>query len=94
MKELTWKEYKAELMKDPEFVKAWKEVELEYQIARAIIEARINRGITQKILAEKMKTKQSVISRLESGTTTPSLSLLKRLAAALDVPLTVQFGSN
>jgi len=93
MKELTWKEYKAELMKDPEFVKAWKEVELEYQIARAIIEARINRGITQKILAEKMKTKQSVISRLESGTTTPSLSLLKRLAAALDVPLTVQFGS-
>ena len=90
---MTFKEHKAQLMKDPEFVKAWKETELEYQIASAIIEARINRGITQKILAKKMKTRQSVISRLESGTTTPSLSLLKRLAAALEVPLTVQFGT-
>lgn len=93
MKYLTWKEHRAELMKDPEVVKAWKETELEYQIARAIISARINRGITQEILAKKMKTRQSVISRLESGTTTPSLSLLKRLAEALNVPLKVQFGT-
>ena len=93
MKYMTWKEHKAELMKDPEFVKAWKETELEYQIARAIIEARIKKGITQKILAEKLQTKQSVISRLESGKTTPSLSLLKRLAEALNVPLKVQFGT-
>lgn len=78
-------------MKNPKFRKAYEESELEYQIARAIIRARIEKGLTQKQLAEKLETRQSVISRLESGTTLPSLSLLKRLATILNVSLHVQF---
>ena len=89
---MDWKTHRAELLKDPEIRKALKESELEYQVAKAIIEARINKGLSQKALAEKLHTKQSVISRVENAKTTPSLSFLKRLASVLNVSLRVQFG--
>ena len=83
--------HKKLLMKNPKFRKAYEESQLEYEIARAIIRARIEKGLTQKQLAEKLNTKQSVISRVESANTTPSLSFLKRLAQALNTSLQVQF---
>jgi ribosome-binding protein aMBF1 (putative translation factor) len=86
-----WQEHKKQLLKNPEFMKALGEVEIEFQIAEAIIKARIERGLTQKELAKKLKTRQSVISRVESVKTIPTLSFLKRLAEALDVGLKVEF---
>lgn len=88
---MDWKTHRAELLKDPEVQKALKKNELEFQIAKAIIEARINKGLSQKDLAERLHTKQSVISRVENAKTTPSLSFLKRLAEALNTSLQVQF---
>lgn len=90
---MDWKTHKAELLKDPEVQRAVKESQLEYQVARAIIRARTEKGLSQKALAEKLKTKQSVISRVENAKTTPSLSFLKRLAEVLGVSLQVQFKS-
>lgn len=83
--------HKKQLMQNPAFRKAYEESRLEYEIARSIIRARIEKGLTQKQLADKLNTKQSVISRVESANTTPSLSLLKRLAQALNTTLQVQF---
>ncbi|MBI2641069.1 helix-turn-helix transcriptional regulator [Candidatus Roizmanbacteria bacterium] len=83
--------HKKQLMKDPVFRKAYKESELEYQIARALIKARLEQGLTQKELAKKLNTKQSVISRVENAKTIPSLSFLKRLADVLHASLQVQF---
>ena len=88
---MDWDTHKKILLKDPKFRKAYEESRLEYEIARAIIRARIEKGLTQKQLADKLNTKQSVISRVESANTTPSLSLLKRLAQALNTSLRVQF---
>ena len=88
---MDWRTHRKELLKDPAVRKAYAESELEYQISRAIIRARIEKGYTQKQLADKMNTKQSVISRVENAGTVPSLSLLKRLAAALDTSLQVSF---
>ncbi len=88
---MDWKTHRAELLKDPEVQKALKKNELEFQIAKAIIDARINKGLSQKDLAEKLHTKQSVISRVENAKTTPSLSFLKRLAEVLNVSLKVEF---
>ena len=82
---------KKRLMKNPAFRKEWEATRLEREIAKAVIRARIARGLTQKQLAEKLKTRQSVISRLESMNTTPSLTFLKRLAAVLKLSLKVQF---
>jgi ribosome-binding protein aMBF1 (putative translation factor) len=88
---MDWKTHKKELLKDPEFKHALKEFAIEYQIARAVIEARTNRGLTQQDLAQKLNTTQSVISRVESAKTKPTLSFLERLADALNVSLQVQF---
>ncbi len=90
---MDWKTHKRQLLRDPEVRKALKENEPEFQIAKSIIEARIKRGITQKELARRLKTKQSVISRLETVKTTPTLSFLKRLAKTLDTSLRVEIGA-
>lgn len=89
---MDWKAHRAELLKDPEVRKALKEIEPEFEIAKALIEARLKYGLTQKELAIKMNTKQSVISRVENAKTSPSLSFLKRLATVLGVSLKVSFG--
>lgn len=86
-----WDDFKKELENQPGFKEALKETELEFQVARAIIEARVKRGLTQEDLAKAMNTKQSVISRAENAKTVPSLSFLKRLARILDASLQVQF---
>lgn len=88
---MDFKTHKKELFKNPKFRKIYEETRLEYEIARAIIEARINKGLSQKDLAEKLHTKQSVISRVENAKTTPSLSFLKRMAEVLNVSLKVEF---
>jgi ribosome-binding protein aMBF1 (putative translation factor) len=89
-----WDDFKKDLEKQPGFKEALKETELEYQVAYAIIEARLKRGMTQENLAKAMNTKQSVISRAENAKTIPSLSFLKRLAQVLNASLQVQFKSK
>lgn len=86
-----WDTYKQKLLADPEFKRLYEESQPEFEIAKAIIRVRINNKITQKELAKKMNTTQSVISRVEQGRTSPSIALLKRLAAALNTTLQVQF---
>ncbi|MBU1031553.1 helix-turn-helix domain-containing protein [Patescibacteria group bacterium] len=86
-----WDTFKQKLLKDPEFKKLYEESQPEFEIAKAIIRARIARKITQKELAERMNTTQSVISRVEQARTSPSVSFLKRLAAAINATLQVQF---
>ncbi len=88
---MDWETHKKILLKDPEVKKAIKETRLEYEIARAIIMARIKYKVTQKKLAQKLKTKQSVISRLENAQTTPTLSFLKRLASVFGGSIKVTF---
>ena len=40
---MDFKEYKKELMKDPEFVKAYEELQPEMDIVKAILDARIKK---------------------------------------------------
>src|SRR5262245_40493763 len=64
------------------------------QVARMIYDARTKAGLTQKELADLVGTKQSVITRLEDGDYEGhSLSMLQRIAAALDKRLEVRFVS-
>lgn len=88
---MDWETHKKLLLKDTGFKKALKETRLEYEIARAIILARSKNKMTQKELARRLGTRQSVISRVENAQTTPSLSFLKRLASVFDAELKVEF---
>jgi len=81
------KDLKNELLQDPKFRKEYNKENPKLDVALMIEEARIVRGITQKELAKKMNTKQSAISRAESGDYLPSLSFLEKMAKALDTKL-------
>lgn len=56
-------------------------------VAEMVQEARLSYGLTQAELAKKINTKQSAISRLESGSYSPNLSFLKKIAQALGLKL-------
>ncbi|MBU2508897.1 MAG: helix-turn-helix transcriptional regulator [Patescibacteria group bacterium] len=82
-------DYKKEWMKNPKFRKAYDDLELEYALIDKIIEKRIKEGLTQTEIARRMGTKQSAISRFESGNYNPTLAFIKKLADALDVKLKI-----
>lgn len=84
----TWKE---EALKDPALKAEYNRLQPEFAVIRAIIEARIKKGVTQEELAKKIGTKQSVISRLESGMANPSMAFLKKLADGLNSNLEIKF---
>lgn len=76
-------------MKDPAFRREYEKLEPEFQIARQIIGARIRRKMSQVELAKRARTGQAVISRLEGMNAKPSLSLLERVARALNTKISV-----
>ena len=86
---MNWREHKKQLMKDPEFRKEYESLEPEYKLAAALIRLRLAKGLTQAQLATLLNTKQESIARLESGSSLPSLSTVKRVADALDADLEI-----
>ncbi len=85
----TFQEDLSKRLEDPEFKKAWEESEVEYQLACKLIEARLAKKLSQRDLAKKIHTSQAAISRIEAMQSNPSLALLKRIAKALDVKLSI-----
>lgn len=84
-------EYKQKKMQDPEFAKAYEEIQPEMNVIRAMIEARMSQNMTQKELSERTGIAQTEISRLENGTRNPSIKLLQRLADGMGMVLNVTF---
>lgn len=74
---------KSQLLKNKEVHRSYGALGPEYNLIRQIIRKRIERGLTQEALARKMGTKQSAISRLESGAANPSLAFLRHISRAL-----------
>nr|WP_108872035.1 UDP-N-acetylglucosamine 1-carboxyvinyltransferase [Tessaracoccus timonensis] len=56
-------------------------------IGRLIHDARVSRGWSQQRLADEVGTAQSAVHRIETGQQNLSLSMIDRLAEALDMPL-------
>ena len=78
-------------MQDPAYRNAYEQLEPEFALARALIEARTKAGLTQ--LAERMHTTQSVIARLEGGQVQPSTRTLERFAKATGTRLKISLSS-
>ena len=76
------KELKSELLAKQGVRKAYDALSPEYAVARAVIEARTNCGLTQAQLAERMQTSQSYIARLENGTVLPTMKTFLKVAEA------------
>lgn len=80
-----------ESLKNPKIKAEYDKLQPEFAVIRAVIEARMKKGLTQKTLAGKIGTTQSVISRLESGRGNPSVAFLQRLAQAFNTHLEIHF---
>ena len=75
----TFSEWLTEQSKDTEFRAEYDRLQSAFDVARL----RMKRGLTQAELASMVGTRQSSISRLESGKSEPSLSFLRRVIEAL-----------
>jgi len=78
-------------MQEPKYRKAYEDLQEEFTLASAVINARNRAGLTQSQLARRMGTTQPVVARLESGRSRPSMRTLERLAAATDSRLLISF---
>ena len=73
------------------FQVAYDELETEYQVANELIAARARAGLTQDVVAQRMGTTKSAVSRLESsGKHTPSVGTLQRYAKAVGCELKIE----
>ena len=90
-KHLDFKNFLEDSLKNPAVKREYDKLRPEFEMVNNIIKARVKVGLTQEKLAERIGTKQSVISRLESGRSNPSLSFLKKLSEALNTRLEIKF---
>lgn len=61
------------------------------QLARIVIRRRMDLGLTQGELADRMGTSHSAISRIESGQHSTSVQTLQRLAESLEMRFVMGF---
>jgi ribosome-binding protein aMBF1 (putative translation factor) len=77
---------------DPKLVEQYEEEVINAEIARKIYDLRTKAGLSQRDLAKKVGTTASVICRLEDADYDGhSLSMLKRIAEALDKRVEIRF---
>jgi len=62
--------------------------------ATLLRQARTHAGLSQRALARRAGTAQSVIARIEKGQTSPTWETLERLLAAANVDLSAQLESR
>lgn len=82
-------------LKDPAFKQAYEALSEEYDTLDKVLKARKQANMTQEEVAKRMGTTKSAVSRLESSLVdqqhSPSLSTLRRYAAALGYKLEINF---
>lgn len=85
-------EMKEEIFKNnPEVKEEYEKLKPEYDVIRAVLEARKQSKLTQQQLAEKTGINRSDISKLENGNTNPTIALLQRIAEGMDMTLKLEF---
>jgi ribosome-binding protein aMBF1 (putative translation factor) len=85
----SYSDFKKQVLKNKELRRAYDALAPEFAIAEAIIRKRLEQGITQAELAKRIGTRQSAISRLESGNYNPSIGFLDKVAKALNLNLMI-----
>lgn len=81
----SWEDLKKELLTPAEIA----EMDLRVQLIGAMIEARQEKGLSQRKLEELSGVKQPIIARMEKGSTSPQLSTFLKLLSALGKTLRV-----
>ena len=91
---ISFDEFLEEELKDSKFAEEYEKADAEFQVIRAILDARTSQNLTQEDLAKKTGINRSEISKLENGTRNPSIKLLQKLASGLNMHLELKFVPN
>lgn len=95
---LTHKELREKMMRNPEVQKEFAKQEEEFSLFDQLIKARMEAGLTQAEVAERMGTKTPAVARLESGggmkKHSPSISTLRKYAKAVGCNLEIKLVQN
>jgi ribosome-binding protein aMBF1 (putative translation factor) len=78
-------------MKNPKYRHEYEALKEEFSLSAALIEARARAGLTQEQVAQRMKTTQAVVARLEGGGSRPSTRTLEKYARATGTRLKISF---
>jgi ribosome-binding protein aMBF1 (putative translation factor) len=89
-----WAELRDRRMAEPGASEAYDATRLAFELGRAVRDLRERQGWTQTQLAQAAGMTQSAVARFEAGGTVPTLTVLERLARALDARLAVGFTPN
>ena len=89
----TLQSLKAELLSDVDTRAEYDALADEFNMARELIAARSRAGLTQGEVAARMGTTQSVVARLESGKSAPSMRSVQRYAQAVGARAVVHLES-
>lgn len=91
---MTHEELKAKALKHSEVVEEYAKLEEEFSLLRQMLAACQQAGLTQADIAQKMETKATAVTRLESSLSSskhsPSLSTLRKYAKAVGCRLEVK----
>lgn len=92
---MTHDEMAEKWMSDPVFKAEYDAIEEEFALLDEILAARKSAGLTQAQIAERMGTKATAITRMESnlasGQSGPSFATLKKFAKATGKKLQIRF---
>jgi ribosome-binding protein aMBF1 (putative translation factor) len=78
-------------IRNPKYKCEYEALEQDFSLAGALIEARARAGLTQEQVAQRMKTTQAVVARLEGGGSMPSTRTLEKYAKATGTRLKISF---
>ena len=85
------KELRKRWMQNPKFRSEYEALGTEFEVMAALTHARLESGLTQSQIAERMKTTQSAVARLEGGRSNPSMRTLERYAQATGTRVRITF---
>lgn len=95
---MTHEELKNKALKKASVKKEYDKLEPEFTLLREMLRARNRAGLSQVQVAQKMGTKSTAITRLESslssGKHSPSLATIKKYLEALDCRLEIKITHN
>ena len=87
----SFEQYLAQQMKNKAFRKAYKEESHRLEIAYRILQLRKKQKLSQKELAQKLNTTQSVVARMEAGQQNFTTDTLQKIASAFKRNLKIEF---
>ncbi len=88
---LSFERYLAQRMKNKTFRKAYEEESQRLEIAYQIAKLRKQRKLSQRELARKLNTTQSVIARMETGQQNFTTDTLQKVARVFKCDLRIEF---